>query len=774
MQKLGYGYGLVIGVAVVGISLGKIIGNITQYQAQTELRIAETQQDLVSELIVKTLTIRSHPQQLLATLNDSIWFKYETSKFINDVNQINHILEQLEQIEKSELLFSYTNDQELRHLTQDYAATTALYAKFMVNLWAKVEPNSLYPSTSKKSAQYVLQALTEHDAIKLRIRFERLSERLGRLEQITTQQRDHAHQKFDRANVFRLRVVGISMFLSTAIAIILAYVTSRAISRPIETLTLITEQAIQDSNFELCAPITTHDEVGKLASAFNQFANAIKSLLEQQKSTRQELERHNLELENKVTERTQILLEQNKHINCLLEENQASQKVLESYNITLEEKVNERTQELSEINNHLNHLIRELEKATRLKDEFLANMSHELRTPLNAVLGMSEALQMRLLGDLNDRQAKAIATVERSGRHLLELINDILDLSKVEAGKIELQLEAIAIEELCETSLSFVRQAAMLKQITLSHRIRLPSVSLQADPRRLRQILINLLSNAVKFTPHGGSITMEVGPSDLSIDGAAESGVEMAWLKFAIADTGIGIAPEHLKQLFQPFMQIDSRLNRQYEGTGLGLALVRRLAELHGGKVRVESEVGCGSCFSVYLPLQTMTIVSSAVQNNGEPSEDVASDQFSPRVCADDHDELQPSWVERSPLILVAEDNPSNVEIMQVYLESLNYSYLVASDGNIAFEMTAKHRPDLILMDIQMPNLDGLAAIRQIRDQSYGATIPIVALTALAMDGDRQLCLEAGADAYLAKPISLQSLAQMIHTHLHKSPSETS
>ncbi len=235
----------------------------------------------------------------------------------------------------------------------------------------------------------------------------------------------------------------------------------------------------------------------------------------------------------------------------------------------------------------------EMARALRLKDEFLANMSHELRTPLHGILAMSETLLDQIRGPLNERQQKSIRLIEDSGRHLLALINDLLDVSKIEAGKLELHCAAVAADDVCRACLLFVREIAVKKEIRLDYGGAAPGVQLCADEQRLKQMLVNLLSNAVKFTPSGGQVSLRVTPD-------AAAGV----IHFAVQDTGPGIAPADQARLFQPFIQIDARLSRQHEGTGLGLALVKRLAEQHGGSVRLDSTgiAGQGCCFTITLP----------------------------------------------------------------------------------------------------------------------------------------------------------------------------
>ena len=262
--------------------------------------------------------------------------------------------------------------------------------------------------------------------------------------------------------------------------------------------------------------------------------------------------------------------------------------------------------ELYQTNHRLELTNTELQRATRLKDEFLANMSHELRTPLNAILGMSEALQEELFGALNSRQLNAIATIEQSGQHLLSLINDILDVSKISAGKLELNITEVSLTELCRSSLILVKQQAIDRQIYIDTHLPYDLDRIVVDERRMRQVLINLLNNAVKFTAKGGLVTLSVRLKLLEVDGRQGN-----WLCFSVTDTGIGIDSADRSKLFQPFIQLDSSLNRKYPGSGLGLVLVKQIVELHGGDVTLDSEVGVGSCFTVILPQPDLRSVDS-------------------------------------------------------------------------------------------------------------------------------------------------------------------
>jgi PAS domain S-box-containing protein len=424
----------------------------------------------------------------------------------------------------------------------------------------------------------------------------------------------------------------------------------------------------------------------------------------------------------------------------------------------------------------------ELARATRLKDEFLASMSHELRTPLNAILGMSEGLQEAAFGPVNERQHKSLVTISKSGRHLLALINDILDLSKIEANKFQLELTDVSVQDLCQNSILFIKELALKKQIRLTTQLPdyLKHQKIQVDDRRCRQVLINLLSNAVKFTPEGGSITLDVRLTDRVVGEASlaenqpesadlglppaieqlpsqpDSSTQCPWqIVFSTIDTGIGIDPKNIDKLFQSFVQIDSSLSRQYAGTGLGLALVKRIVEMHGGTVSVQSQVGLGSCFAVSLPFC--------------PSAEISIPPSLPPLLYPLTPEPQQTPLrDLKALVLVVEDNDANMETMTGYLESRGYRPIEASNGQMAIELAQTQHPDVILMDIQMPDMDGFTAIGRIRQTEECAATPIIALTALAMPLDRQKCLDAGADRYVTKPVKLSQLVSTIEQLLDR------
>ncbi len=398
---------------------------------------------------------------------------------------------------------------------------------------------------------------------------------------------------------------------------------------------------------------------------------------------------------------------------------------------------------------NLRTLNNQLERVNRQKSEFLANMSHEIRTPLNTVLGFTQVLHEQMYGPMNEKQLKSLDFIEQSGQHLLSLINDILDIAKIEAGTLPLEFDDILIEHVCEVSLLLVKQPASKKRLQVSFLCDPQVKMMRTDERRLKQIIVNLLMNAVKFTGDGGTISLDVR-------GDAEQGR----VCFHVIDTGVGIAPENLAQLFEPFTQFDSSLSRQQEGAGLGLTLVRHLTTLLGGTVEVTSHVGSGSCFTVSFPWQPSDDALPCVENAHETLDGEEN------MSATSHSK------DRMITVLLAEDNRESSEMFVEYLETMGFVVLWAKNGEEAISLARAQRPDIILMDIQMPVMDGLEAMRHLRKDPELAATPIVALTALAMRGDRERCIEAGANDYVSKPVGLKKLMSVIDNLLQTGKSQ--
>ena len=380
----------------------------------------------------------------------------------------------------------------------------------------------------------------------------------------------------------------------------------------------------------------------------------------------------------------------------------------------------------------------ELERALKVKDEFLANMSHELRTPLNAILGLSESLEEQIAGPLNEKQQKYIHTIGESGHHLLTLINDILDLAKIEAGQIILDINKVNVHLVCQASIRMIKQLAQKKEQNVNIEINEKVNLIWADERRLKQMIVNLLSNAVKFTPHGGNLGINV-----DVEEAENTVMIMVW------DTGIGIKDEDMERLFQPFVQLDASLDRESPGTGLGLALVAQMTRLHGGRITVDSTPSEGSRFTIILPWKPALHTGSLTDRNPN------AQNPSPTLPA-----------KEKQTILLVEDTDAVVMMLKDYLEKSGYHMIVARDGLEGIIQAKRLHPDLILMDVMMPGMDGLEATRKIRNEPDIADIPIIGLTALAMSSDRERCLAAGMNDYMSKPIMLNELVAVIQSHL--------
>ena len=408
-----------------------------------------------------------------------------------------------------------------------------------------------------------------------------------------------------------------------------------------------------------------------------------------------------------------------------------AEETLQAERLQLAQHVEERTKELRVAN-------AELQRSARLKDEFLATISHELRTPLSVILALSEALQDEIYGELVLRQRKALERIVKSGRHLLELINDIIDVSKIESGKLVLEIGPVSVITLCEDCLQMVQETAQIKQIQFTKTIQLTHDLLYADGRRLMQILLNLLNNAMKFTPDSGQIGLEVCEE-------TEGGL----ITFSIWDTGIGIAAEDIPKLFQPFVQLDSKLSRQYQGAGLGLALVYRLTKLHGGSVTVDSTPNLGSRFTIALPHQ---LRHSRTKSETE-GDSAAQASVNLLINVDDR---------ASPLLLLADDHEIDTDGIRAYLHQNGYKVILVQNGVDALAQAQIFLPVLLLIDIQMSQMNGFEVIRQIRQSSGLADSVIVALTALTLPGDREACLAMGADHYISKPLSPKKLEELL------------
>jgi signal transduction histidine kinase/DNA-binding response OmpR family regulator len=397
----------------------------------------------------------------------------------------------------------------------------------------------------------------------------------------------------------------------------------------------------------------------------------------------------------------------------------------------LEQRVHDRTAALIEARNAAIG-------AAQAKSEFLANMSHEIRTPLTAILGFTGVLGDPALSD--EERTAHLATIQRNGEHLLSLINDILDLSKIEAGKLTVERIPCPIGELVAPAASLMGARAREKGLTFSVEYPAPVPErIRTDPTRLRQILMNLLGNAIKFTEPGGAVRLVVRV----IDGLSPR------IRFDVVDTGIGVAPEVRDRLFTPFMQADPSTSRRYGGSGLGLTISRRLARMLGGDIAVDSTPGHGSTFTVDVDPGSLAGVPRSIPASA-PAPAAA-------VVA--------SAVRLDGRLLLAEDAPDNQRLITFYLRRAGATVDVAENGRVAVEKALAGEPyDVVLMDMQMPEMDGYDATAELRRAGYHGAI--IALTAHAMDGDREKCLHAGCDDFATKPIDRDALLALVRRYL--------
>jgi signal transduction histidine kinase/DNA-binding response OmpR family regulator/putative methionine-R-sulfoxide reductase with GAF domain len=386
----------------------------------------------------------------------------------------------------------------------------------------------------------------------------------------------------------------------------------------------------------------------------------------------------------------------------------------------------------------------EVERANRLKSEFVANMSHELRTPLNSILALSQILSDRLDGDLNAEQEKQVNIIERNANNLLRLINDILDLSKIESGKLELAPVDFAVEDVMHSVRGTVEPLVLAKNLDLVLDIAPNLPRMHTDDGKLKQILLNLLSNAVKFTERG-SVTVRVRPGRMAT-GAAHASSARNWITVEVADTGVGISPKDQADIWQEFYQVDGSLSRRYEGTGLGLAIVRRLVLLLGGSIKLQSTVGEGSRFTFTIPARLPTY-SHVVE---QPERLLPA----PRPALPGGDDAA------TPLVLVVDDDPEVIYILEKYLRDNGYNIATAGDGDVALEKARTLQPFAITLDIMLPGRDGWEIIQELKNDPQTADIPIIVLSML---DNRQLGYNLGAAEYLVKPVSRRSLLDRLN-----------
>jgi signal transduction histidine kinase/CheY-like chemotaxis protein len=465
------------------------------------------------------------------------------------------------------------------------------------------------------------------------------------------------------------------------------------ISKPILHLEDTMRMVSSNKNYAVRAVKTYGDEIGRLIDGFNTMLSEIQQRDIALQSTNGELKTRTHELEQEVFQRKQTQEE-------LLSAKHAA------------------------------------EDANRAKSTFLANMSHELRTPLNAIIGYSEMLEEETRDSGKIENVQDLKKIQSAGKHLLSLINDVLDLSKIEAGKMGLHLETFDVSQVIEEMVTTLQPAAAKNANSIHVHLAQNLSAMKADITKVRQILFNLLSNACKFTDHG---TISVDVDQIRVE-------ERDWIQFRVSDTGIGISAKQKENLFQEFAQADASIARKYGGTGLGLAITHRFVQLMKGQINVESEPGQGATFTVQLPAQGVIETSESV-----PSEEAGE-------AAATFSEIKTNL----DTILVIDDDPSVRDLMSRFLTKLNFRVVAAANGEEGLRLARQIRPLLITLDVVMPDCDGWAVLNKLKSDSELAEIPVIMVTVV---DNEAMGLDLGASNYLIKPVDRDRLAVLVEKH---------
>jgi signal transduction histidine kinase len=492
------------------------------------------------------------------------------------------------------------------------------------------------------------------------------------------------------------------------------------ITTPIDAITNIAREVVARRDYSRRAPRISEDEAAELVDSFN----AMLSEIEQ---------------------RTRALEDSNRAIAREAQERARAQQEVMRLNEGLEARVQERTAQLELANSELELAIDEARNANQAKSAFLSSMSHELRTPLNAILGFAQILASKDMPTTPEQKLEFSGHILKSGRHLLTLINEILDLAKVESGALSVSMEPVPLSDVLAECQGMIAPLAAARGVRVLFP-EAPSARVQADRTRLKQVLLNLLSNAVKYNREGGAVVVDCArPAPRR-------------LRLSVQDTGMGLSPEQVAGLFQPFNRLGQEGGTQ-EGTGIGLVVTRRLVELMGGEIGVTSSPGVGSVFWIELSLASADGTGSVAAPAERPG--------AARAATDAADAADAGTSARQHTVLYVEDNPANLKLVQEIVRFRPDLRLVsAPDGHFGLSLARSQRPDVILMDLNLPGLSGLEVLAQLRREPETARIPAIAVSANAMPADIERALAAGFARYLTKPLDIGQFNEAIDAML--------
>jgi len=572
-KKIGYGYSLAIGIAVLGTVVGWVSGDYYQKQAQEQLAIAQKQQYLFSELENAINAMRLHPQRLVAVLGESIWFDYETAKFLEDVNRVKALLFEFESFMNSSPHNLVIDTTELKNLLEDYETNTSSYTQLIQALWRQIEPANLKQEEIQAAEQQLLTSIRGKTVIDLSVKFDRLSENLTRLRVAAEAQQMQAQEGVEQAEALRKQIIIVSMLLSVVIAAVLALVTSRAIARPLQAVTQVARSITQESNFDLRSPVTTEDEVGSLATSLNQLVQWVSDYTH-------ELEQARQTLEERVEERTQEL-----------------EKALQNLQQTQAQLI--QTEKMSslgllvsgiahEINNPINFIHGNLLYTNQYSQELLALIDLYQQQYPNPEPTIQTQIEVIDLDFLKDDLPKILSSMEMGTDRIQKIVRSLRNFSRLD----EAEIKAVDIHEGIDNTLLILNHR--LKQgIEVSNKYGdLPLVP--CYPAKLNQVFMNILANAIDALISDNSQSIK----QIVIQTQRVTHHE---IRIGIWNSGSGIPSNIKDKLFDPFFTTKPI----GKGTGLGLTICHQIIEEHNGKIEVISEPGQGTEFAIALPLQT-------------------------------------------------------------------------------------------------------------------------------------------------------------------------